>query len=136
MEVVINVCFGGFGLSDKAEDLYAKKSGFDVFRYHQTKHEFKDGFDLYERGSGGISYTFKKDHGDSFSEWPKDGSYWYSDDTPRDDKVLVSVVRELGDEANGECAKLSIVKIPDGTEWEVTSYDGNELVEEKHRLWR
>lgn len=103
-DVVINQCYGGFGLSDEAEDLYAKKSGFQLFRYRQTKHGHDDG-------------------------------YWWSRKLDRDDPVLVEVVRELGDRANGPFASLSVVSIPDGVSWEIDEYDGFEHVAETHRTW-
>ena len=139
MKVVINGCFGGFGLSDKAEDLYANKSGFELFRYRQKEYAHRGGKDLYVRSTSdtrGFSHAFKVDHGDSFSEWPKeDGGYWYSGGIDRDDKILIEVVEELGKESSGSCASLEIVEIPDGISWEISEYDGNETVEESHRSW-
>lgn len=57
----------------------------------------------------------------------------------RHDPLLVQVVEELGGEhrqgASGYCAKLSVVEIPDGTDYEVDEYDGMEHIAEKHRTW-
>jgi len=64
-------------------------------------------------------------------EWPNAG--FYDRDIPRDDTFLIRVVEELGDAANGACADLKIVEIPDGVDWEIEEYDGNEWVAEKHR---
>jgi hypothetical protein len=41
----------------------------------------------------------------------------------------------LGAEANGRYAQLKIVTIPDGIEWEIEEYDGNEHIAEQHRTW-
>ena len=60
---------------------------------------------------------------------------FYDRDIPRDDAVLILVVEELGDAANGLCADLKIVEIPDEVDWYVEEYDGNEWVAEKHRTW-
>jgi hypothetical protein len=60
---------------------------------------------------------------------------FYDRDIPRDDAVLILVVEELGDAANGVCADLKIVEIPDDVEWQIDEYDGNEWVAEKHRTW-
>jgi hypothetical protein len=60
---------------------------------------------------------------------------FYDRDIPRDDAVLILVVEELGDAANGVCADLKIVEIPDEVDWYVEEYDGNEWVAEKHRTW-
>lgn len=54
---------------------------------------------------------------------------------PRDDPDLVAVVEEMGEKANGVCAKLKIVEIPDRTKWEIDEYDGLEEVHEKHQSW-
>jgi hypothetical protein len=42
----------------------------------------------------------------------------------------------LGEKANGSCASLKVVEIPDGVEWVVEEYYGTEWVAEKHRTWR
>lgn len=53
----------------------------------------------------------------------------------RDDPHLVAIVKELGPLADGHLAKLRIVEIPDGTDWEIEEYDGDEWVSEVHRTW-
>lgn len=139
MEIVINNCFGGFSLSDKAERLYAKKAEFKIFRYHQTKHKFRDGVNLYEKCADNsdsfMTVVFKKDQGESFDVFPEDGGYWYSREIERTDKILIEVVKELGEKANGSCANLTIVEIPDGTSWEISEYDGSEHIAETHKTW-
>lgn len=54
---------------------------------------------------------------------------------PRDDHRLVRVVEELRGEANGHCAELKVVTIPDGVEWVVLKKNGREYVSEQHRTW-
>ena len=54
---------------------------------------------------------------------------------PRDDHRLVQVVEELGAEANGHCAELKVVTIPEGVQWEIVKKDGSEQVSEQHRTW-
>lgn len=49
MKVVINTCFGGFGLSYEAAKLYAKKKGFELFYYRQTKYHHRDNKEEYTR---------------------------------------------------------------------------------------
>ena len=60
---------------------------------------------------------------------------FYDRDIPRDDPILIQVFKELGDVANGFAADLKIVEIPDGVDWEIEEYDGNEWVAEVHRTW-
>ena len=52
---------------------------------------------------------------------------WYHCDVVRHDPALVQVVEELGDKANGECAKLRIKEV-DGP-YRIDEYDGYESVE-------
>lgn len=56
-------------------------------------------------------------------------------DLDRHHPELIRVIEELGEKANGACASLRIVEIPDGTEYVVEEYDGNEHIAEKHRTW-
>jgi hypothetical protein len=55
---------------------------------------------------------------------------------PRNDYRLVRVVEELGSEANGHCAALKVVTIPDDVKWVVLKANGREHVSEQHRTWR
>jgi len=54
---------------------------------------------------------------------------------PRDDQHLVQVVEELGAEANGHCAQLKVVAIPDDVAWGIAKTNGSEHVNERHRTW-
>ena len=80
---------------------------------------------------------------------PDLGAYWPKGATPRepslnqcgelvrrDDEKLVQVVEELGAEANGHCAELKIVEIPNEVRWEIEKVGGVEHVSEAHRTWR
>jgi hypothetical protein len=83
------------------------------------------------------SYASRK--GLSLGKWNQ--TYGYYDDfmdrdIPRNDKDLVEIVESLGNLANGFCASLRIVEIPDGVEWHISEYDGIEHIAENHRTWR
>lgn len=104
MKVVINKCYGGFGLSKEASELYAKEMGLSVGKYNES-------WGFYENGD------------------------FYDRDIPRNDSVLVSIVERLGEKASSRYARLEVIEIPDGVEWEIEEYDGNEWVAEKHRTW-
>ena len=54
---------------------------------------------------------------------------------PRDDLKLAQVVEELGLAANGHCAELRVVSIPDDARWEISGMGGMEHVSEVHRTW-
>ena len=143
MKVVINCCFGGFGLSLEAQNLYAEKSGFELFHYKQVKYDFQGDGSLYKKvvglpAEGGMFvHSYTQDLGDEFSGDANDDSYWSYYDLKRDDPVLIEVVEELGAErASGSCASLRVVEIPDNIEWAISEYDGNEHIEEAHQTWR
>jgi hypothetical protein len=52
--------------------------------------------------------------------------YYGDDNISRHDTILVQVVEELGDKANGECAELAIAEVYDS--YRIDEYDGNESV--------
>ena len=111
MKVVINKCHGGFGLSQKAMQLYAELKGFKLISE--------------DRGICSLHYR------DSVS----DDNLICDRDIPRNDPDLITVVEELGDEANDRHADLKVVEIPDNISWEICEYDGSEWVAETHRTW-
>lgn len=65
-------------------------------------------------------------------EW--DG-YGFAEDLARNDPRLVACLEKLGSAVNGEHARLVVIDIPDGVEWEIDDYDGNEKINEKRRSW-
>jgi len=112
MKIVINRCYGGFSLSDEA-----------ILRYAEIK---------------GINLTRVEDEDKFWSYFIIDGDkdkYFSDRELPRNDLVLVQVVEELGAKANGQCAKLRIIEIPDETNWQIGEYDGMEHVEQVHQRW-
>ena len=54
---------------------------------------------------------------------------------PRNDATLVRVVEEMGADANGHCAELKVVTIPDEVQWQISKTNGIEHVSEVHRTW-
>ena len=54
---------------------------------------------------------------------------------PRDDLKLAQVVEELGPAANGHCAELRVVAIPEDVQWEISAMGGVEHISEVHRTW-
>lgn len=133
MKVVINRCFGGFGLSPLAVKEYLKRKGKECFCYDNSFSEKMKKVDI-ENANLFVIYS-TKDLGKEITWEDLKESYFSERDIPRNDTDLVEVVESLKDKANGSCASLRIVKIPDDVEWEISEYDGLETVEEKHRSW-
>ena len=138
MKVVINGCYGGFSLSPEAMKMLAKKKGREC---HFFKHEYENILD--------IQYTpVSMKDADMFStafdtvELPEDMSNeWYVEhviDSRPDDRTdpdLIAVVQKLKKKANGNCAELHIVEIPDDVNYSIEEYDGIEHIAEVHRTW-
>ena len=58
---------------------------------------------------------------------------WDGEVSTRSNPQLIEVVEELGSRANGLCADLKIVEIPDDVDVVIEEYDGDEWVSEVHR---
>jgi hypothetical protein len=114
--IVINRQHGGFSLSWDAQIAYLDRSGMV---YELENRESRDDTQRYGQRIKLAS-----------------GDYWSDYEIARDDPVLVDVVREMGEDANGNYADLKVIKIPGNVEWMIDEYDGLEWVAEKHRTWR
>ena len=137
MKVILNKCYGGFGVSQEAYELYAKKKGIELFAY---KLEIVSGKPIYKKtntGSSIFTITFTKDFGD-YIDLSNDNFSEYClnlRNNHREDLVLIEVVEELGERANSPFSKLVVVDIPDGMEYEVDDYDGVETLHQKVKKW-
>lgn len=140
MKIVINRCFGGYGLSHKAVMRYLDLKGITVYpeqgegtwkfwTYWLVKPEGR-----LEEKEGESFYTMTMDERHAYNKQYSDETF-EENNIERNDSVLIQVVEELGDAANGKHAELAIVEIPDDVEWEISEYDGSEHVAEKHRVW-
>ncbi len=138
MKLVINKCFGGFGLSEAAYEKLIEW-GVPVRKYVSEQRNPETG--LYERppeNKGEIIFDRDQESEEPMRETMRKiaGRYW---DTwisqNRTHPLLIKAVEELGDAASGRHAKLAVIEIPDGIEWEIDEYDGQESVSETHRVW-
>ncbi|HHT8992816.1 TPA: hypothetical protein ACT5B2_003861 [Burkholderia cenocepacia] len=138
MKIVINACFGGFGLSDEAVVAYAKRKGFTV--YVERKNSlFADYWtvppeqrqrDLDDGEWHAMTDAERAAHNARYA-----AEHFSVRDIKRDDPDLVAVVEQLREAANDACSRLVVVEIPDDVQWEISEYDGNEHVAEQHRTW-
>jgi hypothetical protein len=148
VKVVINRCFGGFSLSEAA---YVKliEWGIPVRGYIEQKQNPETGLYLPEPLNEG-EVIFDRELADKesndykgYAEARSHGSrifgrrYWEVwSRSERDHPLIVRVVEELGADANGDCADLEIVEVPEDVNWYIEEYDGMEHVAEQHRTWR
>lgn len=129
-KVVINMCFGGFGLSHKATMRYAEIKGIKLYPYFSDITK-----EIYGREAQIGNDTFCHSYLKSPVTAGKSGDHWSDREIERDDPMLIQVVEEMGRGANGRFAELKIVKIPNDVEFTIKEYDGNEWIAEKHRTW-
>jgi hypothetical protein len=113
-KLVINTCYGGFGLSDEGWRLYAK------YKNYYTR-------EVEDKYFGGVEVCSD----DTFN----DLALIHSRDLIRDDPDLVRVVEKLGIAAGDNYAELKVIEIPDDVVWELNEYDGMEWIAEAHRRW-
>lgn len=121
-KIVVNDCFGGFGLSNDAIKRYAELKGIELVWVPRTQY-------------GKESWEYHYEHWERADIDDEDDRYFSYYDIPRDDPALVQTVEEMGDAANGNSAELRIADVPDGVEWYIDEYDGIETVREVHRTW-
>ena len=118
MKVVINRCYGGFGLSDLAFEKLLERKGI--------------AFECVENESRLMGNTY---YAAGHANKPDRHIDCYDYYDNRCDPDLVAVVEEMGKAANGWAAELAVVDIPEGIEWHIGEYDGIEHVAENHRVW-
>lgn len=102
MKIVINKCYGGFGLS---QAVYAELGiKWDNYGYISNKH-----------------LGIESDNYMAYRQSPR----------------LIAAIEKVGeDKASGGLAKVCVVEIPDGIEYDIEEYDGQESIHEKHRSWQ
>lgn len=157
MKVAINKCYGGFGLSPLAVKRLAELKGRECYFFvNKTEHldiESRIPATAEEAAAAFIWYAYdipnpneaipstakwheltdaqRQEANDAYSRHSLESGR----DVSRTDLDVIRVIEELGESANGRHAKLAIVEIPDGTEFEIDEYDGIEHVAEKHQVW-
>ena len=143
--IVINCKHGGFNLSEAAIRRYLELKGVQVW-VEDRKGTYMSLGPLYwlvPPGPHRAKYDPSPEAWASMSHAERqahnkllESQLFYGRDVARDDPLLVQVVEELGDAANGKYAELKVVDIPSDVEWTIEEYDGAEWVAEKHRTWQ
>jgi hypothetical protein len=140
MKVVINRCYGGFGLSHEAVMRYFEIKGITVYpeqgkdywkfwTYWTVKPE-----DRVEDKEGELFYSMSMEDRQAYNKLRSEQTV-YEREIERHDPALVQAVEELGDKANGRYAELTVVEIPDDVQYQIEEYDGMEHIAEAHRTW-
>lgn len=139
MKVVINTLYGGFSLSHEGVLAYAARKGITLYPEKNEVFGYWDYWTVPKKDrlpdvSGEKWHVMTFEERKAYNEQYK-REHLDNREIPRDDPDLVAVVEELGAKADGFCAELKVVEIPDGVEWQIEEYDGKEWVAEKHRTW-
>ncbi len=136
MKVAYNSCFGGFNLSSKALDEFAKRKGISLTWYNQNGNEYVKIEGVPKTDSMSF-YPLTKDCGGVINKI-ENGVFYYPDfyeKEMRTDSDLIAIIEEMGGDADGVCADLSIEEIPDGASFEIDEYDGNESIVPPRQSW-
>jgi hypothetical protein len=136
MKIVINKCFGGFGLSVEALYKSVKDNNSLIEKFEYGDSEVTSDWDNLVNQQ--LNETYKEYKTDDYQ------FYLYDEETKilytfaildRGNPQLVALVEGMGELANGQHAKLKIVEIPDDIAYFIDEYDGRESVHEDHRIW-
>jgi hypothetical protein len=140
MKVVINTCNGGFSISFAGlkryyeikfpeRKLYLYKRDLSTGTYTKVSEGEYD----YDKYDSFYIDVFDKDFGNTFSAYDIDTNVFNDHfvsmrNFKRTDPVLVQVVEELGNKANGIYAELEIVELS-GNKYRICEHNGAEWVE-------
>ena len=129
VRVVYNACYGGFGLSKEAVQRYWEIKGQQVWIENESWGSNVWLVPPEERLKTKNSKDFAVMSMDERIAYNQaySAQTWYDRDVDRHDPVLVQVVEELGNKANGMFAKLAIVEV--SGPYRIDEYDGFESVE-------
>lgn len=129
MKIVINKCFGGFGLSEVA---YEKLIELGVPVRQDYDYDIEEPYivdsDLTPEAERDPCWNSLRNLSGRYNE--------SGFREQRNHPLLIQAIESIGEGvASGKFADLRIVTVPDGVEWEIAEYDGLEHIAEKHRTW-
>ena len=134
-KIVLNGCYGGFGLSYEAMYLYLMTKGQTAYFYVDAssyngydkchKYVLTPLADLRTMDTNRYVYCSTKDQGKIINHFPDHVVNFH--DIVRDDPDLIDVIETIGlDAASGRLASLEIHELPIGALYKIDQYDGLE----------
>ena len=128
MKLVVNNCYGRFGLSPKAQERYWGLKGKQVF-FYVSEYGAKKARKASADANPLLLHALFKDYGPlvNLAEVPRE-EFARSETIERHDPALVQVVEEMGKAADGRSAQLTVMEIPDGVDYIILDYNGKESV--------
>ena len=126
MKIVINTCYGGFGLSQEALRELQELDDKLVTTHWEVEYGHPDEVPpAVARTAADLGVNMEP-----LFLVEDEGCHTF-----RANLNLVEVVEKLGSLANGGYSDLKIVEIPDDVDYEICEHDGDEWVAEAHRTW-
>lgn len=133
-KIAYNACHGGFSISDAALKRYAEMKGITLYPEYDARFRLTTYWTIPEEARAGkvlqddAWYAAPMEARAASNKFCKDNQI-NTRDFERDDALLIQVIEELGDAANGAHAKLRISDLPAGSRYRIDEYDGFESVE-------
>ena len=133
-KIAYNACYGGFNLSHDGIMRYAQLKGTTLYAFVDAR--LADGKPLdtphterYRRATEKEANSNLLVHYCTTPEYSNE-SYLSPYDIygDRNDPILIQVIEELRDRANGHCSKIKLHDLPAGTLYRIDEYDGLESV--------
>jgi len=133
-KVCYNSCFGGFGLSKEAVQRYFDIKGQQVWIEDDKEFKSLEIFTVWlvppnerqESKEGESFYSMSLEERIAYNQKYSEQTWDYNR-ISRHDSILIQVVEELGEKANGRHANLCITEVQ--SKYRIDEYDGNESVE-------
>lgn len=131
VRVVYNYCFGGFSLSPEACKRYWELQGKEVWIEEGKEYKSMGVFTVWlvppeervkQKNWSSMTMDKRIAYNKKYSE-----QTWNNRSVERHDPILVQVVEELGEKANGMFAQLAIDEV--SGPYRIDEYDGRESVE-------
>ena len=136
MKVVINGCYGGFGISNFAYKELLRRKGKECYFY---KHEYDVGYFRIDKDEDVDKHLFitvsTEDYGKFTEKIDDEHCVYYCGDDIRTDSDLIEMIEEFGSEkCSGKYAELEIEDIPSGAYYRIGEYDGIEWIEYRDKI--
>lgn len=123
-KIVYSACYGGFGLSKEAVELYAKLKGITLYSKGEVGSYYLCPIPEYERA---LAKDYENPVGVGRFE-NSNALHFSPRNIDRTDPYLVEVVETLGEVANSRYSNLRVAEVAEGTLYKIDEYDGFESV--------